>query len=125
MAYDKLLTLVQLLRDRTANGKVNWEQTSEDGVFQAAFPQYSVQIFSRSTRHRDEGREGLDYVLGIFNAEGALVEEADDLQLATTITGANRLMRELHDAARRKAMGVDDALDAIIGALGKDEDIPF
>jgi len=114
MASDKMVELVKKLVQRTVEGKVPWEQTESDGVFQAAFPGYAVRIFSRLEENR------FDYVLCLFNEEGVKIEEVTDVDLRDKIPAAFLIMKEMHDAARRKAMGVEEALDRILAELDKE-----
>ena len=106
---------------KTEAGNVAWEPTASDDVFQVAFPQYSVQI---STQPSVEPDAEVDYIMRIFNQQGTLVEEVTDIDVRKSLEGAFQIMREIHDGARRKAMGVDDALTNILSELDKD-DIPF
>jgi hypothetical protein len=123
---DKLWDFIQRLRDRTTEGKVSWERTADEGVYQVSFPNYTVRIFSRPA-----GEEEFEYVVQIVDQEGTVVEEATNGDLAAAATAgrssAYRLMGDLFKQARRKAMGVDQALDAIMESLGPgpDHDVPF
>lgn len=74
----EMVKLVRKLLQRTSEGRVPWEPTAEEGVYQAAFPAYAVQILSR----RIEGRT--EIVLHILDQNGVLVEELSDLDLSTT-----------------------------------------
>ena len=57
---DKLHAFVRAIRSRTEEGKVNWEPTVDEGVFQAAFPNYTVRIWTRPTRYPDAEGSSLD-----------------------------------------------------------------
>ena len=126
MSEEKVGRLVVLLLDKTVRGELRWEQTETEGVYQAAFPSYSARIASQPTR--EDGR-GVDYVLGIYNEEGAKVHEVDDIDLREGMGGgseAYKTMQQLYQAARRIAMGVEDAVDDILSFLHEDEEeIPF
>src|SRR5437764_653182 len=110
MADKKYVTLVQRLNRKTREGKIAWEETSEEDVFQAVFPDYSVAIFPRNN----------DYVLQVFNSEGKLLVELDDVEL-DNITPENvnmyEEMQELHENARHEALDVDDAIDDLLTQL--------
>lgn len=119
MAENKLATLVSRLLEKTREDKLNWERTPRDGVFQVAFPEYVVKIFSRQSRMPDEENpENLpDYVIQVFDEKGQL-EEFTDIDLRGVIEGgAFKPMQELHSLARRKALGTDKAIDKILSSL--------
>jgi hypothetical protein len=54
----------------------------------------------------------------IFDADGALLEEVADPDLKDFLTDPFKVMRTIDETARRSAMGVEQALDRILGALG-------
>jgi hypothetical protein len=119
MADQQLSTLVQRLSKRTREGKVLWEKTVNEGVFQAAFPGFTIHLSTRPTRLSN--RAGLDYVLQIYNDAGELVEETSDVDLdETPATEMFRLMEDLYAMARRTVMGVDIAINTLLAELGDD-----
>lgn len=115
---DKLWQLVQTLGSRTATGQVNWERTPDEGRFQVSFPSYTVRIFPEDGRDK-----GTDYFIEILDDTGSVIESANDVDLGRIASippgTAYNAMKELHENARRKAMGVDRAFDAIIRGLGE------
>jgi len=133
--YPKTAKMIDRLADRTSEGKVNWEQTADERIFQVAFPNYSVTISSERTSNDPEP----EYVVSILNDSGLLVEQvtADDLEEYVSETYshsiersgayANKLLEKLYENARGHAMGVGRAVDQILGELGEDDssDIPF
>lgn len=133
MSYEKIARLVRALSKKTADGKIEWKSTVDDGVFQVSFPNYSVQVSTRPTR--DERAEGQDVVVSIRNEEGELIEQVADIDFDNTnLPGAFRTMTNLYNSARRQALGVEKALDELLGEIGEedggkvedfDDDIPF
>ena len=119
MSYPKMVYLVQGLYRRTDAERVEWEETEIEGVFQAAFPEYSVSLEMQLPDGHGPGSE--DYVLSIFNARGLKIEEVSDVDLAEDLADSYEVMKHLYRAARRKAMGVDQALDSILSSLGQDD----
>lgn len=111
---DKLTTLLVELAKRTRNGSFAWERTAVDGVYQASFPRYSVQISTRSTPAGSD-----DYVVKILNSEGTVIEQAADADFANRLQNASPLMSEMYNTARRQALRVDEAIDDILGELSK------
>ncbi len=131
---DKLWEFVRKLNDRTNAGKVSWERTADEGVYQASFPNYTVRIFSRPSGDAEiEGQ--IDYVIQIMDQEATVVEEATDKDVARLAGISPReiflFIGNLFKKSRRRAMGVDKALDAIMESLGPDpappggDDVPF
>jgi len=61
-----------------------------------------------------------DFVISIINEYGSVVETSDDVALAQAFpsSGVYAKMQELHELARREALGVDAALDSLLGELG-------
>lgn len=121
MAESKLVQFVQLLERRTAEGKVVWEQTAQEGVYQAAFPQYAVTI-----RKEETMRSGMHYLLQILDEQGRIIEEVrgegpPPIPVLDKPSALDQLLSRLYGVARRQAMGVDKALDDLLATL-KDED---
>jgi len=119
MSYPQMVYLVQKLYRRTDDGSVEWGETEIEGVFQAAFSEYTVCISMQSPDGHVPGSE--DYVLSILNDRGLKIEEVSDVDLAEDLADSYEVMRHLYRAARRKAMGVDQALDSILSSLGQDD----
>lgn len=123
MPYEKIVKFINLLEQRTTNGEVEWQETADEGMFQAAFPGYSVRVFPRTDEDGDT-----DYVVQIYNETGSLIEEVRVIDIRESPSREAYLkaagqMRSLYEGARRRAMGVDQALDQIIGNL--EEERPF
>lgn len=109
MVDPKLLQLIERLLRKTRAGDVPWEATAQDGRFQVAFPDYSVVVFER----------GNDWVLSIYNDEGAQIESVSDSALYNEGQGnAAEQLVALYQAARRTAFNVGKALDDLLGNLG-------
>jgi hypothetical protein len=119
MSYPKMVYLVQRLYRRTDAESVEWEETEIEGVFQAVFPEYCLRLSMQLLDGHVPGSE--DYVLSIFNARGLKVEEVSDVDLAEDLADSYEVMKHLYRAARRKVMGVDQALDSILSSLGQDD----
>jgi hypothetical protein len=123
MPYEKTRKLVVMLAKRTAGGHVAWEETNEENVFQAAFPGYAVRVAAK-----DE-EDGVSYTVHLHNESGQLIEEIRSVDIREddsrgAYQEAYELMRSLYEGARRRAMGVEEALDQILSKLEED-DVPF
>jgi L-asparaginase II len=114
-----MVYLVQKLYRRTDDGDVEWEETEIEGVFQAAFPEYTIRLSMETPDGHVRASE--DYVLTIFNSRGLKIEEVADVDLAEDLVESYEVMKHLYGAARRKAMGVEQALDSLLSALGPED----
>lgn len=112
MSYPKIAKLIDVLVTQTENGSLQWAQTEASDMFQASFPRYSVRLYTQQA-----GPIDVDYVLQILNELGEIVEEVSDPALKEVMENPYKVMRRLHDAARRSAMGVESALDEILDFL--------
>lgn len=112
MNNPKLEKLVRTLAEKTRLGELAWDESERSGVFQLPFSNSTVRIFTRESRaHRGD----VEYVVAILNSLGAEVEEISDETLG--VEWAFSIMKDLYEAARRKAMGVDVAIDSILDDL--------
>jgi len=116
MSYPKLAQLVQKLATSTEYGAIDWARTEKPNYFQASLAEYSVRIALTNPARGD-------YLLQILDPFGDTVEEVTDDQLVQLLPNATAIMKDLYDVARRKVMGVEDALDAILKQL--DDEMPF
>jgi hypothetical protein len=114
MADPKFHALIHKLLERSREHKVEWEATAAAGVFQAAFPHYSVKVYT------EPGTHGEDYILQIADEQGQVIDEVRDTDFSDELDN----MRELFNYARSSGLGLDRALDSIIAALGSDEPPP-
>jgi hypothetical protein len=110
----RMLKLVQRLHAKTKAGEIQWERTSSRDTFQSAFPNYVVRVFVRT-----EPEESPDYYVAIRDQAGTLIEQASDeaIDMAVPNAKAYDLMTDLYTMARRQALGVDKALDSLLGEL--------
>jgi hypothetical protein len=130
---EKYKALLDALWMRTATGKVQWEDTSEDDAFSTKLPPYIVRLFPSETEDQ------LDYVIQIYDANGNLVDYFNDVNLKRLkpadlrFTSYFSLMKEMHRRAGRYVSGAEKALDNILSSLGIEaeeaspqaDDLPF
>lgn len=117
MSYQKIAKLVDLLVQNTKSNNVEWDKTELSNEFQASFADYSVRLAHIESELEDE------YVIKIYDWAGDVMEEVSDVQLKELIRDPYRRMKEMYEIARRKVMGVEDALDSIISKL--EDNHPF
>lgn len=120
MSYPRMKEVIKQLHRRTMEGDLPWEETEEEGVYQAAFPNSSVRLSERPAKNPDE--PGMDYWVTIHNADGKLIDKVSDPDMRHDFEAEGvdsyDLLRELYNHARRTAMGVQDALSDILQRLG-------
>ena len=126
MAYKQLATLAYNLYKKTADGKVDWEETVLKDVYQSSLANYSVRI----SLEESESIIPNDVRITIINSEGSVVESFSDVDLNDSWLsefnidgGAYRMMHSTYEIARRTALGSEKAVADILREL--DDDIPF
>ena len=117
MANARVNTFVTLLANRTAQGKVPWEETSREGQFRASFERSFVTISVS-----DDQRQTPDVFLKIHDAEGRLLETIVDTELDSE--NSFDMMIAMYQNARGKALNINDTLDSMISEMD-DNEIPF
>lgn len=115
MSTDKLLILLSKLEERTDQGSVTWEITSNENQFQTVIGNYILRLLEVSGDFSPEP----DYVLRIQDHDGAIIESISDTELHQMNPDyqAFQVMSKVFRLARRSAMGVDKAIDSIISEL--------
>ena len=125
MAYKKIAELVYRLSVLTERKQIQWERTPDDAEFQCSFPGYSIVLafhYIEPDGFRDP--EVPVWVLSIRDRKGTIVESVNDDELREFIPAASRVMRDMWDSARRQALGVEAAVDQLLGYLGGPEQFP-
>lgn len=115
---ERILKLVQGLLAKTTSGEMAWERTSTSGVFQVAFPSYTVKL---SIEPNNDNPDANDYFVWILDETGHIIERASDVELQRKFPTKRvvQLMDDLYSAARRHAMDVDGALDSLLSELSQ------
>jgi hypothetical protein len=113
---EKLLELAERLLKKTQNGSLIWERTAAFNVFQSAFPNSTIKIAEYQSTEPEEGPE---YGLSIYNEHGNQIENTTDHTLSKMSHGRSfAVFSALYREARRRALGVDEAVDDLLGQLG-------
>ena len=125
MSQEQPRVFVERICERTLASKIQWEKTSTESVFQAILAGYIVRF-----RHDADGNQ---YIIELYNSDNELVDKFDDQQFDCPdpeYPGPPEypmftMMERAFAAARRKAMGIEDALNKILRELQDDNAIPF
>lgn len=128
MSYQKLTRVIVRLKEKTDEGKIEWEATANDNIFIASFPDQSIRIEKVNQSSIHDGFlaavTATKYVITILDSAGKEIESTNDAQMTNQIQNSTYFFMTLFNAAKRYACGIDSALDKLLNALG-DDDIPF
>ena len=114
----KLQKLIDSLGKLTAQGKLAWTDTVVEDEFQAALPNYTVAI-QKVYADNDWGEKFCDYQLFVRDAEGRVLDETSSSDSGGLSSAVGAALKNLHEAARRKALSVDAALDDLLLSLDR------
>jgi hypothetical protein len=111
----RMLKLVQRLHAKTAAGELQWDKTVSKNSFQTAFPSYVVRVSVNYT----EDDEAPDYHVAVRDGAGTTIESVSDRDIHNVLpdSKAYSLMNELFTMARRKALGVNQAIESLLNEL--------
>ena len=114
MSYQKTADIIIKISKKTQDDLIEWETTERAGKYQVSFSNYSIRIF-KSISNETPGDD--DYIIQVINGYGETVEEVSDVDIKSLLPDAYKIMKNTYELARRKAMGVDEALDSILDEL--------
>jgi hypothetical protein len=108
MAEDRLAEIAKLLLEKTKAGDLSWEKTSKKGEFQVPFARYVILL---------RGSSDFPNLL-LTDQDGDIVEDLSSSK-AMNYPGYQTFeeLKQLYEAARRRALGADEALDEILKTL--------
>lgn len=113
MSDEKIIEIIKRIYNKTNEGLIEWEPTERSIDYQVSFSNYSIRM---SIATRSDG--DYDYIIKIINDYGDIIEEVNDEDIANSLPDSYEIMKSIYELARRKAMGVDNALDSILKDLG-------
>jgi len=114
---DKMIALAAKLLERTAAGKLHWEDTGFEDMFMASMEDASFRLAK-------EGPE--DYSLTVLSPRGRVIAELhrvppdyENQPVPERLGGTGYPpLRSLYDLARRDALKVDETIDNLLQKLG-------
>jgi hypothetical protein len=110
MSTQKLAELVTRLIRLTDQDRIEWTLGPDERSVMAAFPSYGVSL----------REHGSDFVIDIYNQQGNIIESIRDPEVAPWIPNSFQLMRSMYASARRRALGIDQAIDTLLDELPGD-----
>jgi hypothetical protein len=121
MAMEKQQKLVKRLLERTRMRELEWKESVDGESFLVSFKDNSVGI------RKLEKKSSIDYEIALFNDEGRVVDTFTDPELdATSLNPDDHqwygIMKDLHEIARRTALGSEKVLDEILDEI---DDVQF
>ena len=116
MTNEKYLRLIERLVAKTNEGTANWEVTARDGMYALPGSKYSVAITKEWT-----SSDEWDVLIHLLDSVGDIVDTVRDTELVHDSPMPNakffQTLNELYDRARRKASGIEQALDSVLDEL--------
>ena len=119
MNDEKIVALVKKIDEKSIAGRVDWEKTVSDEEFQASLPSFVIRV-----RREYHNSPEPDYVISLVDRNGTELESFDDSYVSRILKGiySNEngyiYMERIFKSAKRRALGVDRAIDSIIDELG-------
>lgn len=120
--------LVLALLERTEKGRQDWEPTVQPEAFRTLLGvDGGVEVCQGwAEDHDDEGdpTERASYFLVLFNANGQRVDFVYEVDLNTFVGEtwvSSDALRQLHEAARKRALSADELVERFIGVLADAE----
>ena len=101
--------IIPKLVDRTDQNRINWRQTPSEGTFGANIGSWSVTISTTRVTL------GVAFGLRVYDQEGKFLDEVR----ASTGTELHRSLSQLHEKAKRSALGIDRQLEGLMAELDK------
>jgi hypothetical protein len=115
----KAAKIVDRLYQKTLKGSITWDETSDKNAFQANVGNYIVQVIKE---YDGESEDWYSKVL-LRSYDGNLIDEILPSHLREIESSERPDLRfwqifdELHESARRYALGVDKAYDELLSIL--------
>jgi hypothetical protein len=117
MTDEKRWDLIRRVHQRTKSGQLKWETTPTSGIFMTTIGKFILSIME------DDDRDGPNYRMQLRNSDGIIVDQLHPGEFGGIAEAPYPIFRDTYEFARRSAMGLDKALDDILGELG-DTDEP-
>ncbi|MEM7808559.1 MAG: hypothetical protein AAF561_10635 [Planctomycetota bacterium] len=105
---DKYRQLVEVLLEKTAQGKVDWSESARSS-FSFSTDSRSINILD----WYDDDAERFSYSLSIRDELGNII----DSFVASPSADGFDLLQSLHDAARRSARDIEQTINDLLGVL--------
>lgn len=126
MNTKKSYDLVEKIFEKTISGKLKWEQTLDENVFQVIFPEYAVKISWEEPNCEtltEEQAELLNEihkfpVLKVYNSIGNQIQEIGFYEIYNEDNIYKKLC-EIYEEAKNIAYNVDKSIDELMTELDK------
>ena len=112
MTSDKIMKLLDKLKEATQGGRTRWAETADEDEFRVVFKTGMVRVGRAEAFDEDSGLWEKGYTATFLNRDGRVVEEF------TRCRGEGHgLMAELFELARRSARRGDSLLDEMLAEV--------
>jgi hypothetical protein len=114
----ELIKLLSLVEGKSRAGSISWEKTAEPHAFQTTIAGY---ILKAEERPDPDNPFEPDFVLDVINNMNETIESIYRWSIKELPSDFNphAVLKNIHVAARRSAMGADAALNTITASLEK------
>jgi hypothetical protein len=120
----RVVRLVEALLEKSQAGVLSWERTITAERFTVSYPNYTIASYQYDEA---DNPDSVGFGLTINDADGRVVENITGTDLVEhgkmSYAAAVKTLQGIFLAARRKAMGADEAMDALIKQL--EDELPF
>ena len=115
MPHTKILQLIKGLRDQTRENKIHWQATNRENIYQASFPGTKYTLLIMKLEEDVPSPQG--YIVSINDKDGIPIERIKSEELIKIMNEGYTALNEVYIRARRKALGVDQALEELLSIL--------
>ncbi len=106
MSQEKKRAIVDAIIAKTKSGELAWEATYDDETFETNFRSSSVRITQMAS--------GTTVAITILGIDGVILEQLNTHEVDYVY---GQQMNELYAIVRRKALKIDETLDALLNEL--------
>lgn len=116
MINPKYGELVYKLLEKTDNGKLKWEKTEEQGIYQTTLLPMSIRIWSQDS----DCPEGFDVLFSLFDEQGELIDSFSDVEFKKlNENNEYETTYKLYAYAKNSALGSIELLNKTLEDLDK------
>lgn len=116
MLREKIELFLMRLHEKSLQNELPWTETGAEGEYKLSVPGYTVRV-REAGGEEPPGGEANAYLLKIHDAGGRMIERIGDRDINLGYKKTIEVFKQIHQSARRRAMGVNEALDELLKHL--------
>lgn len=120
MNIDKSMKLLNRLLEKSLEGQLRWDATSNINAYQVKFPHYRIMITTAEDFDIEVQELYTLYIIRIISIDNVLIKEIKSNYIKKEIPFAEKLMEEIYNVAKRRTGCVEKAIDDILEDLEDD-----